>query len=91
MLSAQIPHPITRSDGQTIYGTIAVALCPRCDVDDAAAAPLIHFFDTHAEVTDDSTAELAALLRTWVNHLQTRTVDLEQLDREYEQWRLGEL
>jgi hypothetical protein len=90
LLSAQIPHHITGGNGRAFRGTIAVALCPTCDLDDAVAAPLIRFFDTHAEVTDDSTRELATLLRTWVDHLRTRTVDPQQLDREYRQWRRGE-
>jgi hypothetical protein len=91
LLSAQVPHPITKTDGQTIPGSIEVVLCPSCDLDDAVAAPLIRFFDSHPEVTEDSTGELAGLLRAWVNHLQDRTMDAAQLDREYEQWRLGEL
>lgn len=42
-----------------------IVLCPACDIDDPAAAPLIVFFIVHGRVTAQAAEEFARLLRTW--------------------------
>jgi Family of unknown function (DUF6300) len=54
LLSASVPG----EDG-------LIVLCPSCDLDDPAAAPLILFFIVHGRVTAPAAGQFARLLRTW--------------------------
>lgn len=59
-----------------------VVLCPRCDADDPAAAPLVLFFAVHGQVTAETTDEFAFLLRSWASHAQAPRVDQAALEAE---------
>jgi Family of unknown function (DUF6300) len=54
----------TAGDGD---GDGLIVLCPACDIDDPAAAPLILFFIVHGRVTAEAAEEFARLLRTWTD------------------------
>lgn len=90
LLSAQVPRCFAGDNGFTVTGVLDVVLCPACDHSDAGRA-LVRFFQVHPLVTADTTQHLADLLRAWVADVETRTVDLDQLDHEYEAWRRGDL
>lgn len=90
LLAAQVPRRVASDNGFSVAGVLDVVLCPACDRSDAGQA-LVHFFHVHPRVTDDTTQHLAELLRTWVADVEARTVDLDELEHEYEAWRRGDL
>jgi hypothetical protein len=56
LLSASVPGERER-----------IVLCPSCDVNDAAAAPLIVFFIVYGRVTAETAEQFAGLLRSWTD------------------------
>jgi hypothetical protein len=90
LLSATVPPGWPGSTGSAADGTGEVVLCPRCDADDPAAAPLVLFFAVHGQVTAPTTAEFAALLRGWAGQQRT-PVDQVALERDLQAWHRGEL
>jgi hypothetical protein len=68
-----------------------VVLCPRCDVGDSAACPLILFFAVHGQVTGETAEEFATLLRGWASQARAPYVDQDALEAELQAWRRGEL
>lgn len=91
-LSVRVPHPhYMKAPGQP--GRIRVAtLCPRCDVGNTQAHPLLAFFAVHSRVDDENAQEFADLVQAWVESLPPpREVDIEALEAEIAAWRNGEL
>jgi Family of unknown function (DUF6300) len=64
LLSASVP-------GEAAH----IVLCPSCDVDDAAAAPLILFFIVHGRVSAQTAEQFAGLLRIWTDSWVPRASD----------------
>lgn len=91
LLSAHVPNRLTGSSGFVADGTLQVALCARCHAGDDAARPLIEFFRDHPEITDDTAEEFAELLQAWVATLEARSINLDQWQREYDDWARGDL
>jgi len=91
-LSVRLPHPDSPT-GPGAIGHVRVAtLCPRCDVDNAAAHALLAFFAVHGAVDGANAGEFAALVHDWVDALPPPPeVDLDALEDEIEAWRRGEL
>lgn len=90
-MSVQVPHGWDNPDGTRQNGRLLVVLCPSCHADDPAAGPLITFFHVHAHVAAGNLYECADLITRWVASITIPSVDLEQLDAEYDAWRRGEL
>jgi hypothetical protein len=73
LLSASVPvDPAARGRrrgdcGATGSEVRQVVLCPACDVDNSAAAPLILFFAVHGRVTAQTAELFARLLRIWTD------------------------
>ncbi|MGK5554683.1 DUF6300 family protein [Actinomadura kijaniata] len=91
LLSARVPHHITRTDGHVVRGTTVVVLCPVCDLDQPAAGALITFFNVHAQITPDLLEQAADLIHAWVDSIRVPALDVEALDGEVEAWQRGEL
>ncbi|WP_433464024.1 DUF6300 family protein [Spirillospora sp. CA-128828] len=91
LLAARVPHNIERPDGHLVRGTTQVVLCPGCDADQPAAGPLITYFHVHGQVNDDTVAQCADLIHTWVASIHIPPADIEQIDAEAEAWRSGDL
>ncbi len=91
LLSALVPHGWLNNRGVAVRGTRAVVLCPRCDADDPAAAPLVLFFAVHGQVASETAEEFASLLRNWASQAQAPSVDQAALDAEVQAWHRGEL
>jgi hypothetical protein len=73
LLSASVPvDPAARDRrlddcGAAEPGVRQVVLCPACDADNSAAAPLILFFAVHGRVTAQTAELFARLLRIWTD------------------------
>lgn len=73
LLSASVPvDPAVRDGrrgdcGATGSEVRQVVLCPACDADNFAAAPLILFFAVHGRVTAQTAELFARLLRIWTD------------------------
>lgn len=91
LLGAKVPHQAPGRHGTRLRCIRGITLCARCDADDPWAAPLIMFLTVHGQVAGESTAEFAALLRTWLAHARVPDVNQAALDREVDAWRRGEL
>jgi|ERR1022692_740683 hypothetical protein len=90
LLSATVPAHWPGGQGAGADDTREVVLCPRCDADDPAAAPLVLFFAVHGQITAATTEEFAALLRRWAGR-QRAPADQVAFERELQAWRRGEL
>jgi hypothetical protein len=90
LLSATVPAHWPGGQDAAAGDTREVVLCPRCDADDPAAAPLVLFFAVHGEITAATTEEFAVLLRRWASQ-QRAPVDQVAFERELQAWQRGEL
>lgn len=73
LLSASVPASpaaqdgVLDSSGSQRSGIRQIVLCPSCDADDSAAAPLVLFFAVHGRVTTQTAEQFARLLRSWTD------------------------
>lgn len=63
LLSASVPHP------RFSCATYTQTLCPRCDVEDAAAQGLLAFFVWSPTIEEASSQTFARLVEEWVRQL----------------------
>ncbi|MGA5822168.1 DUF6300 family protein [Kitasatospora sp. NPDC094028] len=90
LLRVKFP-PRPGSLGAHTGGSVSHVLCPVCDRDVPQAAELLALFAVDDRVTGANSRLFTELLLKWTEHLNTLTVDEDQLDREIELWRNGEL
>lgn len=91
ILSALVSRAIKNGRGEDVAGAGVAVLCPRCDVDDFFAGPLLTFFAVHGQLSTEVLEEAAPLLRRWALNAQVKPPNQERLEEEYELWSRGEL
>lgn len=91
VLRVAFPYSWQNELGQDVRGAKEASLCSACDHTDPAAAELLALFAVDDQVTLENAHTLACLASTWVEQLQTRTVDTKRLQEEWELWRRDEL
>ncbi|MER8103247.1 DUF6300 family protein [Kitasatospora sp. NPDC094016] len=91
LLTVKFPQTRPGSLGAHTGGSISHVLCPACDHDVPQATELLALFTVDDRITGANSLLFTELLLKWTEHLNTLTVDEDQLDREIEQWENGEL
>lgn len=72
LISAQVPHSWTRTEGTTVEGLRTVGLCPSCDRGDPDAQGVLAFFALNPTITDDTVSSAAALIEEWAHRVAQR-------------------
>ena len=91
LLSVTWPAPWSGPMTEDIDPVRTTVLCPRCDVQDPAALPLLALFAVQDTVTDEHFDEFADEIRAWVTAVTTRRVTAAELDEEIAMWERGEM
>lgn len=96
LLSARVPHTLTRTSGERTDGTRGIGLCPTCDSKDPDAQGVLAFFALHGSVADHTVASIATLIDEWVHRIVRRPQPAERemyeaVEHEYRRWREGDL
>lgn len=91
LFSARFAHSWTNAGGQEVTGVREVVLCPECDRGEPAADELGAFFAVDDQLGLENMDAFGALVETWLDAVQRKSMDLERLQLEEEQWRAGDL
>lgn len=91
LLLVRFPHAWVNERGKDVRGMREAVLCPSCDHADPAASAVVALFTVDQRIGHDNLATFHSLAAAWVDSVRDRTVDLDALHAEEEQWRRGEL
>lgn len=75
VLSATVPHTITKASGQQVTGRATAVLCESCDIDDPDAGALIAYFAVHGSISAETFEQGSALVSAWLATARPKTFD----------------